>query len=99
MPLGATPSRWCVCQFHHFRTLNCFIFNCLLDTPLRASGQRIHFCYHFLHPAGGKKLAAPQIASGQRSCGLHSPEGWAERIVVLMLSCPAVYCNLHGLVS
>src|ERR1700687_4403848 len=20
MPLGATPSRWCVCQFHHFRT-------------------------------------------------------------------------------
>jgi hypothetical protein len=24
MPLGATPSRWCVCQFHHFRatTLN-----------------------------------------------------------------------------
>src|SRR6185437_15510166 len=21
MPLGATPSRWCVCQFHHFRTL------------------------------------------------------------------------------
>ena len=19
MPLGATPSRWCVCQFHHFR--------------------------------------------------------------------------------
>src|SRR5579885_2106931 len=22
MPLGATPSRWCVCQFHHFRTEN-----------------------------------------------------------------------------
>ncbi len=21
MPFGATPSRWCVCQFHHFRTL------------------------------------------------------------------------------
>ena len=20
MPHGATPSRWCVCQFHHFRT-------------------------------------------------------------------------------
>ena len=20
MPRGATPSRWCVCQFHHFRT-------------------------------------------------------------------------------
>jgi hypothetical protein len=20
MPFGATPSRWCVCQFHHFRT-------------------------------------------------------------------------------
>jgi hypothetical protein len=20
MPLGATPSRWCVCQFHHFRS-------------------------------------------------------------------------------
>jgi hypothetical protein len=19
MPYGATPSRWCVCQFHHFR--------------------------------------------------------------------------------
>ena len=19
MPFGATPSRWCVCQFHHFR--------------------------------------------------------------------------------
>src|SRR6202522_1113866 len=22
MPLGATPSRWCVCQFHHFRAQN-----------------------------------------------------------------------------
>jgi hypothetical protein len=21
MPFGATPSRWCVCQFHHFRPL------------------------------------------------------------------------------
>ena len=21
MPYGATPSRWCVCQFHHFRAL------------------------------------------------------------------------------
>ena len=27
MPLGATPSRWCVCQFHHFRASNCFTFN------------------------------------------------------------------------
>jgi hypothetical protein len=22
MPFGATPSRWCVCQFHHFRGVN-----------------------------------------------------------------------------
>jgi hypothetical protein len=33
MPLGATPSRWCVCQFHHFRASNCFTFNQLLKTP------------------------------------------------------------------
>ena len=33
MPLGATPSRWCVCQFHHFR-LKLLYLQMLADTPL-----------------------------------------------------------------
>jgi hypothetical protein len=35
MPFGATPSRWCVCQFHHFR----FVFSNL-------KGQKWH-CVRF----------------------------------------------------
>src|ERR1700733_2618388 len=27
MPLGATPSRWCVCQFHHFRAQKLLYFS------------------------------------------------------------------------
>ena len=62
MPLGATPSRWCVCQFHHFRASNCFTFNQLLKTP-GAFHQCIHYYHHFLHQLSLGKLPAPK--SGQ----------------------------------
>jgi hypothetical protein len=58
MPLGATPSRWCVCQFHHFRIQNRFIFNYLLDTPPGIPVRCIHFCHYLLHPTVGEKLSA-----------------------------------------
>jgi hypothetical protein len=37
MPLGATPSRWCVCQFHHFRASNCFVVSYLPVQLVRGS--------------------------------------------------------------
>jgi hypothetical protein len=39
MPLGATPSRWCVCQFHHFRSKPLY-FQSLAGFPARPSGTR-----------------------------------------------------------
>src|SRR5579864_3157559 len=34
MPFGATPSRWCVCQFHHFRkSINCKNWNYQFMVP------------------------------------------------------------------
>ena len=56
MPLGATPSRWCVCQFHHFRAQNRFTFNYLLKTLLRGLPPVYpFFVTTFRHP--GKKRA------------------------------------------
>jgi hypothetical protein len=36
MPFGATPSRWCVCQFHHFR----FKINNLSSIKTSANNQQ-----------------------------------------------------------
>jgi hypothetical protein len=58
MPLGATPSRWCVCQFHHFRPSKPLYFNYLLCTPPSASVRCIRFCHYLLHRTVGEKLSA-----------------------------------------
>ncbi len=44
MPLGATPSRWCVCQFHHFRSEKLLTFNHLAGKPLRVCCGCTGFC-------------------------------------------------------
>src|SRR5215471_9592325 len=38
MPFGATPSRWCVCQFHHFRTFQTCWDQCLARRTTRGLG-------------------------------------------------------------
>src|SRR6185312_7880493 len=52
MPLGATPSRWCVCQFHHFRTLVLLSFG-----KYNKTGPQIYLCKH----AVGSEIQ-PQIS-------------------------------------
>src|SRR5262250_3218376 len=70
MPFGATPSRWCVCQFHHFRTLQ------LLDTnDLASCSKKDEFRYT-------RPLARPGMSRADRrnivifivSCPVTSPQ-------------------------
>src|SRR5687767_5192001 len=43
-PCGATPSRWCVCQFHHFGEVDYFLSLLLLRRLLRR-GRRSRRCF------------------------------------------------------
>src|ERR1700759_2263532 len=75
MPLGATPSRWCVCQFHHFRALNYFAFNYLMDSRYLL----LAVCSSLilpLHRTFGQKLCA----SGSRQLGKERLDGVSPRV-------------------
>ena len=97
MPLGATPSRWCVCQFHHFRAQKLALFATtwwVLRLVLRC-GVSIFVTHLYTVPLE-RSFSLRRQPDGQIGCGQRPPEGGAERIVVLMLSCSAVYCNVSG---
>jgi hypothetical protein len=85
MPLGATPSRWCVCQFHHFRALNYFTFNYLMDFRYLLLAVDSSLILP-LHRTFGQKLSA----SGSRQLGKERltalARGWVNASSFLMLS-------------
>ena len=53
MPFGATPSRWCVCQFHHFRTLQTDLVSVICNRVQRPYTRRL-----------GQKRVAKSMRSG-----------------------------------
>ncbi len=55
MPFGATPSRWCVCQFHHFR----FKINNLSSIKTSANNQQPSAI--FADAYGGAAQPVPDI--------------------------------------
>lgn len=82
MPLGATPSRWCVCQFHHFRTLKlpCFqlLNQCILEGPINRIGSctdplrldPTSWLYRDSRPPGGQAIFESHSPESERSTPL-----------------------------
>src|ERR1700743_354508 len=97
MPLGATPSRWCVCQFHHFRTskLPCFqlLNQCILEGPINCIGcctdplclDSASWLHRDSRPPSGQAILNR----------VHRILNVAHRCLYIV-SCPATYCNLKG---
>jgi hypothetical protein len=59
MPLGATPSRWCVCQFHHFRAAKLLYVQSVAENTAEGLSTSVSiFVTTFCHRAG--KLPTPK---------------------------------------
>src|ERR1700733_981779 len=59
MPLGATPSRWCVCQFHHFRAATLLYFQLVAGNTVEGLCTSVSiFVTTFCATSGRPKRAA-----------------------------------------